>query len=214
MKTEYDFYSFGGETRDPLDVEAFKKDKMWNLQLFNVRRAVTPLNEYQGSTIFQGDNEPRIDKLNIPSQDPKITIVLDYHLFRSLRCGKVKPIRLLETCSRWNNEFDAQIYICAYVQPLSDEHAKLLARFDDPAFQRVFEGLFVVPVASRKSGQMTVVSEVFTEILIDEGVEFMYADRHLDISVNLSESPQNKIEEIEGCVRRRLELDKNAEEKI
>ncbi len=213
MKIEYDFYSFGGEARDPLDVGTFKKDKTWNLQSFNARQAVTPLNEYQGSTVFQGDNEPRMDKLNIPSQDPKIIIVLDYHLFKIQ--GKIKPIRLLETCSRWNDEFDAQVYICAYVQPLSDEHTKLLARFDDPAFQRVFEGLFVVPAAFRKSGQMTVVNEIITEILIDEGVQFMYADsRRLDISVNLSESPRNKIEEIEGRIRRILEHDENAAEKI
>ena len=210
----YDFYSFGGETRDPLSIETFKKDKMWNLQLFNARQAVTSLNEYQGSTVFQGDNEPRMDKLNIPSQDPKIAIVLDYHLFRYQGCGKVKPIRLLETCSRWNEEFDAQIYICAYVQPLSDKHAKLLARFDDPAFQRVFEGLFVVPVASRKSGQATIANEVFTEILIDEGMQFMYADRHLDISVGSSECPhQDRIKEIERSLRVRL-LDENTTEKI
>ena len=188
----YDFYSFGGETREPLEVENFEKGKGHSLQIFNVRRSVTPLNEYQGLTAFkEGQSSRHIDKLNIPSQDPRVTIVLDYNVLSSktARGNKVKPLRLLKTCSRLNDEFDAQIYICAYVKPLSDDHFKLLARFDDPAFQRVFEGLIVVPVKYR--GNASIWLDIQDEISKDGDTPFLHIDR--------------RIESIEEYIRERIE---------
>ena len=174
----YDFYSFGGESRKPLEVENFKKSKGHSLQIFNARQSVKSLDEYQGVTAFkEGQSSSHIDKLNIPSQDPRVTIVLDYHVLSSkTRGNKVKPLRLLETCSLLNDEFDAQIYICAYVKPLSDDHFKLLARFDDPAFQRVFEGLLVVPSIYRKECPAIIQNEV-PKI---ENALFLHIDHYME----------------------------------
>jgi hypothetical protein len=204
---KYDFYSFGGDSKDPLDVENFKKSKNWGLQLFNARQCVAWLDEYQGTTAFgekyEAENKFHIDKLNIPSQDPKIIIVLDYHLFKNH--GNVKPSRLLKTCSRWNEEFDAQIYICAYIHPLSDEHSKLLARFDDPAFQRVFEGLFVLSAEFRNSECSTLVNEVFSEVK-EEEIIFMYADRRILVRDGTEVYiPTINAESVEKHIRKELE---------
>nr|QBK85883.1 MAG: hypothetical protein LCMAC101_04780 [Marseillevirus LCMAC101] len=241
----YDFYSFGGEAGEPLEIENFEKDKDWSWRLLKARQIILPLKEYQGTTIFfsaerqkrleyycalrsemkndgkymgtwkffeedeDKENKLHIDKLNIPSQDPKIIIVLDYHVFG--RYGeKSKPLRLIETCSRWNEEFDSQIYICAYVDPLSDNHAKLLARFDDPAFQRVFEGLFVVPVTTRR--RTIVPDEVLSSIERDEDMPFIYIDRPEGHGSwdRLLLSHKDRVGTTEEYIRKRLEV--NSEE--
>jgi len=242
----HDSYSFDGQNRDPLKVENFEIDKKWDIQLFNARRAVQPLKEYQGTTIFfstdrskrfdyycalraekkkdgkhvgpwrffekdeDTENKHHIDNLIIPSQDPKTVIVLDYHVF-GLGGKNVKPLKLIETCSRWNNEFDAQIYICAYVDLLSDEHAKLLARFDDPVFQKIFEGLFVIPLFIRRlQKEMTLPNEVLKELSNCDKTNVIYIDRQSAGSCKNGDkrrlSPHDRIESIEKYIRTHLEV--------
>ena len=204
-KMIYDFYSFGGETREPLKVENFEKDRSHNMQIFNAKQVIRPLKEYQGSTALKEEySNSYIDKLSIPSQDPRVTIVLDYHVFSSKTAygNKVKPLQLLKTCSRWNEEFDAQIYICAYVKPLSDDHFKLLARFDDPAFQRVFEGLIVVPVKYRRNSSIW--TDIQDEIPKDESTLFLHIDQN---QAGESETMEDYIrEQIENVKDIRKEL--------
>jgi len=211
-ETKYDFYSFGGDTASDLDTKNFPTRKDWSLQLVQARRAVHPLREYQGMTALKDSfSEAHIEKLNIPSQDPRTILVLDYHVFAG-KYNKIKPMRVIEACSRWNEEFDAQIYICAYVMPGFDDHSKLLARFDDPAFQRVFEGLFVVSMGHRRHFEKVNPPEcIMEEIPNEEELPLLYVDRSLGGGemLKLLADSNNRIEEIEKYIRHKLE---NSEE--
>lgn len=60
------------------------------------------------------------------------------------------PQRFLEKFSHRNENAKVPIryFVIAMVPIGSQDHAKLLARFDDPAYRRVFAGLVVIPTKS------------------------------------------------------------------
>jgi hypothetical protein len=208
MGTKYDFYTFGGDTTLELDTENFSKSKDWGWQLIQARQAVHPLREFQGLTALKDAfSEAHIEKLNIPSQDPQVILVIDYHAFAG-EYNRVKPLQVIEACSKWNGSCDAQIYICAYVQPGCDDHSKILARFSDPAFQRVFEGLFVVPVGNRRHfGKVKLPECIREEISNEEELPLIYVDRSLGGGEMLKhlEDCKNRVDAIEKYIRCMLE---------
>lgn len=210
MEIKYDFYSFGGDTAMELDTENFPKNKGWTWQLLQARQAVHPLRGYQGLTALKDAfSEAHIEKLNIPSQDPQVILVIDYHAFAN-EYNKVKPLQVIEACSKWNGACDAQIYICAYVKPGCDDHSKILARFSDPAFQRVFEGLFVVPTGCRKhfgKDGAKIPSNFLEEISNEENLPIVYVDRTFGSGemLKLLKDSKNRVDVIEKYIRSMME---------
>jgi hypothetical protein len=100
------------------------------------------------------ENELHIEKLTpaaTGTEERFMTLVTvctpKTHNTRSEESPFNHPQRFLETFSHRNEnaEVPTRYFVVAMVSIGSQDHAKLLARFDDPAFRRVFGGLVVVP---------------------------------------------------------------------
>ena len=207
MEVQYDFYSFGGDTIHDLDMQTFSKSKRWAWQLLQARQSVPPLKEYQGRNALKDEfNEVHINKLNIPSQDPRVILVIDYDVFVE-KHNKIRPARVIKACSNWNESFDAQIYICVHVNPGSEEHSKSLARFSDPAFQRVFEGLFIISKDHRKSFEEgNLLENIREDIFNEDNLPMFYVDRNLFSNDFMSSNTSNnRFEKLEKYIEHKLE---------
>ncbi len=141
VNLNYDSYIFPHDS-DYLDVENFKlmgqRKNKWKNLTFEARQSVTPISEFQGTEVLNQKYVSNIMKLNAPVETPSRIILLGASDVLAL-----KPKHLILKISEWNKKYNCHVYLCNNTKIATKSHANLLARFDDPAYQKVFKGMFV-----------------------------------------------------------------------
>jgi hypothetical protein len=134
----------------------------WKDHCFSARQTTAPLRDFQGFGVNSGLSH--LSQLNLPVANAGRIIFLGSEILG------LKPKQLLLKVSEWNSRFNCHVYLCANVIPYSAKHAAVLARFDDPAYRRVFKGLIVCN-SNECDAQYAAMRELLS---INDGVSILF----------------------------------------